>query len=408
MALTKVTPGITSNVADGTLSNLTDVESARNNLNLGSVATYNVGSNDNDIPTVADINTIVQNIGYTGSITGSGSFDWVVQTSAYTAQINEKIIADTSGGSFTITLPANPSAGNFVQITDGAAFSTNNLTVARNNSTIETLTEDVLLTISGSTYEFIFDGTTWHATAAIATIGYTGSQGNDGIGTTGYTGSSGDLGYTGSQGNDGIGTTGYTGSSGDLGYTGSQGNDGIGTTGYTGSSGDLGYTGSVGYDGSQGTIGYTGSSGDLGYTGSVGYDGSQGTIGYTGSSGDLGYTGSQGNDGIGTTGYTGSSGQSSFYGFFPGTTSTTISSLRRYLSVTSTIHTITAWGSVAGTADAIITLNKNGSSAGTVTIIAGQLNAVSSVSISVTPSDYFTIDLVGGGGIQDVGVRIDF
>jgi len=84
------------------------------------------------------------------------------------------------------------------------------------------------------------------------------------------------------------------------GYTGSQGDTGIG---YTGSQGDIGYTGSqgdIGYTGSQGITGFVGSQGDTGFVGSqgdIGYTGSQGDVGYTGSQGDTGFVGSQGPQG---------------------------------------------------------------------------------------------------------------
>jgi len=83
--------------------------------------------------------------------------------------------------------------------------------------------------------------------------GYTGSQGDTGfIGSIGYTGSQGELGYTGSIGYTGsqgeLGYTGSTGYTGSIGYTGSQGIQGI--QGYTGSQGDIGFTGSIGYTGS--------------------------------------------------------------------------------------------------------------------------------------------------------------
>ena len=70
------------------------------------------------------------------------------KTSNYTANVGDYLIADTTAGSFTITLPANPTTGDFVQIADGANQETYNLTVARNGETIEGNADDVTLTIS--------------------------------------------------------------------------------------------------------------------------------------------------------------------------------------------------------------------------------------------------------------------
>ena len=83
------------------------------------------------------------------------------KTSNYTANVGDYLIADTTAGSFTITLPASPTTGDFVQIVDGASWETYNLTVARNGETIEGNTEDVTLDIGGVKVEFIYDSTTW-------------------------------------------------------------------------------------------------------------------------------------------------------------------------------------------------------------------------------------------------------
>jgi hypothetical protein len=97
---------------------------------------------------------------YTG---GPGSsFSYVVKTATYTATINGGVLADTSGGAFTVTLPASPSVSDEVVIADsGGAFGTNNLTVGRNSQTIEGTAEDLVLNIDDVSVQFIFDGTTW-------------------------------------------------------------------------------------------------------------------------------------------------------------------------------------------------------------------------------------------------------
>jgi hypothetical protein len=77
------------------------------------------------------------------------------------------IIADTSGGAFTVTLPASPTAGTMVSIVDGADWGTNNLTVARNGATIEGLAEDLVLNISSVAVDLIYSGTTWQVYAQV-------------------------------------------------------------------------------------------------------------------------------------------------------------------------------------------------------------------------------------------------
>jgi hypothetical protein len=93
---------------------------------------------------------------------GGGGLTYSTKTSNYTASSGEGILADTSGGSFTITLPASPSEGDQVIIADsGDFFSNNNLTVDRNGSTIIGDAEDLVLNIDTSSTTLIYDGSTW-------------------------------------------------------------------------------------------------------------------------------------------------------------------------------------------------------------------------------------------------------
>ena len=106
---------------------------------------------------------------------GGGTSPWSRKTTTYTAVAGDRIIADTSGGAFTITLPATPTTGNSVVFADGADWYTNNLTVARNASTIEGVADDFVLDIKGIEVEFVYDGTTWEVYA------YTGPAGPNNV-----------------------------------------------------------------------------------------------------------------------------------------------------------------------------------------------------------------------------------
>jgi hypothetical protein len=136
-----------------------------------------------------------------------GLSQWARKTANYTSQDRDRLIADTSGGTFTITLPANPVLGSYVVITDGYDFEAINLLVARNNSTIEGVADDVLLDIIGTTFEFIYDGSTWQITSTAGRQGLQGATGagSQGIqGTGGAQGTGGFVGVNGSQGVQGI------------------------------------------------------------------------------------------------------------------------------------------------------------------------------------------------------------
>ena len=99
---------------------------------------------------------------------GSPGITYVAVTTNYTAAANEGVLTDTSGGAFTVTLPAAPATGAQVVIADaGGAWGTNNLTVGRNGSTIVGLAENMLLDISGASVQFVYDGTTWEVYAQV-------------------------------------------------------------------------------------------------------------------------------------------------------------------------------------------------------------------------------------------------
>ena len=105
---------------------------------------------------------------------------YVAKTANYTTTNLEGVLADTSSGAFTITLPATPSFGDQVIIADsGEAFGTNNLTVGRNGQTIDGTSEDLLLDIDGVSVQFVFDAATWRVYAQV------GGNGGDPVTLTG-------------------------------------------------------------------------------------------------------------------------------------------------------------------------------------------------------------------------------
>ena len=76
------------------------------------------------------------------------AFDLTTKSANYTAVDHDYLLCDTSGGAFTITLPASPSAGDMVVIVDSdGTFDSNNLTVGRNSSNIVSAAEDLTIKI---------------------------------------------------------------------------------------------------------------------------------------------------------------------------------------------------------------------------------------------------------------------
>lgn len=101
----------------------------------------------------------------TGAVStgGSGVVKIRYATNGYTASDNDRIAANTSGGAFSVFLPPSPANKTSVTFLDHSkTWDTENLTIARNGSTIEGLDEDFVCNIIGDMpITFLFDGTTW-------------------------------------------------------------------------------------------------------------------------------------------------------------------------------------------------------------------------------------------------------
>ena len=66
------------------------------------------------------------------------NWDTTVKTANFTAVAGNGYFCNTSGGAFTLTLPASPSAGDIVGLKDySGTFATNNLTLDRNGSNLD-------------------------------------------------------------------------------------------------------------------------------------------------------------------------------------------------------------------------------------------------------------------------------
>jgi len=95
--------------------------------------------------------------GFSG--TTGGGVTWISKSANYTANSFEGILADTSGGAWTLTLPESPSVGDIVAVSDAtSSFSENNLTVARNGNNIQGEAEDLLCDLNQMTFEFVYTG----------------------------------------------------------------------------------------------------------------------------------------------------------------------------------------------------------------------------------------------------------
>jgi len=102
-----------------------------------------------------------------GTATGfgaTGSVNWQtssIKTATFTATSGEGYFCNTTGGTFTLTLPSSPSAGNIVGLKDYAStFGTTKLTLGRNGSNINGTASNFDLTTNGTALTLVYvDGT---------------------------------------------------------------------------------------------------------------------------------------------------------------------------------------------------------------------------------------------------------
>ena len=88
--------------------------------------------------------------------------DWLTKTGTYTAFAGDKIFANTTGGAFTITLPASPTVGDEIRFVDVAnTFDTNNLTVGRNSEKIDGTTADLTVATEGAAFALVYSGSSF-------------------------------------------------------------------------------------------------------------------------------------------------------------------------------------------------------------------------------------------------------
>lgn len=125
-------------VAGDTATTATNTTTASNAATTASAAAL-AAQNAAGLPPMPGAGRLIKTEGASNKLTGSAA---LAMGRAYDC--------DTSGGAFSVTLPASPSIGDYVWIRDySGTFAGNNLTVLRNGSPAEGLSEDLTLDING-------------------------------------------------------------------------------------------------------------------------------------------------------------------------------------------------------------------------------------------------------------------
>ena len=93
--------------------------------------------------------------------TGTVDWDTTAKTASFTAVSGNGYFVNTTSGAITVTLPASPSAGDIVSVSDYAGTAaTNNITIARNGSNINGAASDLTISKNNSACFLVYvDGT---------------------------------------------------------------------------------------------------------------------------------------------------------------------------------------------------------------------------------------------------------
>ena len=166
MALTKVTKsGLANDSVDA--SKLEDGTIVAADINDGTITNAklagSIANNKLANPSIT-LNGSALALGGSASVL---AFDWQSVVTSNTTMVSGKgYFVNTTSSAITMTLPASPSAGDYVAIKDYAAtFQTNNLTIARNgsniqgaanNSTIDTTRASVVLVYADATKGWLY------------------------------------------------------------------------------------------------------------------------------------------------------------------------------------------------------------------------------------------------------------
>ena len=93
---------------------------------------------------------------------GQVFLNWIYKNATYNpALVGDAILADTSGGAFTITLPASPAANDYVAVADyKGTFATNNLTINSNSLKIMGSVQTLILNVNYRNVTLVYSGAT--------------------------------------------------------------------------------------------------------------------------------------------------------------------------------------------------------------------------------------------------------
>jgi len=87
----------------------------------------------------------------------AGSKTWVEKTSNYTASVDDNLVLNSIGGSFTIIMPSSPSIGNTVSFIDGEGYcEINTVTISGAGEKIMGLDENMNINENYAAFDLVY------------------------------------------------------------------------------------------------------------------------------------------------------------------------------------------------------------------------------------------------------------
>ena len=103
----------------------------------------------------------------------TSSSTWVAKNSNYTANADDQLLIDTSGGGWTLKLPSNPAIGTTVEIIGANGLTSNKLSIDRNSNLINGQSPQIIgLKQNFQNIKFIYSGNTvgWLASGNVLSL----------------------------------------------------------------------------------------------------------------------------------------------------------------------------------------------------------------------------------------------
>jgi hypothetical protein len=219
-----------------------------------------------------------------GTLSATGGLAWQsVQTTGFTAVAGRAYPCNTTSAAITVTLPASPSAGDQITLTDYAGtFSTNNLTINPNGGKIRGSTDNAAISTSNNSVQLVYVDSTqgWLVYSAVTSSPFLPAASSIDLLVVAGGGAGGGT-YGGGGGGGGMRESLAVTVSEGVTYTITVGNGG---TGGTGAGGDGGFSSIAGAPIAESPAG-AGTNTFKAYGGGGGGDGSAATTGRNGGSG---------------------------------------------------------------------------------------------------------------------------